>query len=215
MSTSPTPARITDIIHFHGLTLMVYSHEGVQYVAAKPLVDLAGIDWRNSKKSIQDADNAILYGTTWLNLAENTIDGGDITPKHSSQGGLKTHEIECEGGTSPIPLNSILCFRLDRARMFLARINTSRMKSHGNIEAAEALLKLQVEWAQVLHDYETKGFASKGNQRQQQGQLIGLMKARTLTKSPAEQHALTQMIHHLCLDMGYPIAKTPDLFSQN
>lgn len=192
MSTSPTPARITDIIHFHGLTLMVYSHEGVQYIAAKPLVELAGIGWRKAKNTISTGANAFLYGTTELNLSEMTSEGD--------------HKVGTE---------HTICLRLDRSRMFLARINTDRMGVNGNIEAAEALLKLQVEWAQVLHDYETKGFASKGNQRQQQGQLIGLMKARTLTKSPAEQHALTQMIHHLCLDMGYPIAKTPDLFSQN
>ena len=72
--------RIADIIHFHGLTLMVYTHDGLQYIAAKPLVDLAAIDWRSAKKSIHEADNAILYGTTRLNLAENAPHGGISPP---------------------------------------------------------------------------------------------------------------------------------------
>jgi hypothetical protein len=197
-----TAARITDILHFHGLTLMVYSHDGVQYIAAKPLVDLAGMDWRSAKKSIQEADNAVLYGTTWLNLAENALQGGDITPESDNESNQ----------------NAILCFRLDRARMFLARINTSRMKSHGNIEAAEALLKLQVEWAEVLHDYETKGHATKDKSEGQEKRLINLIRTLNQTKDAHIAHMLRSRIEELSAELGHPITaikSQPDLFSSS
>jgi hypothetical protein len=209
--------RITDIIHFHSLTLMVYSHEGLQYIAAKPLVDLAGMDWRSAKKNIQEADNAILYGTTWLNLAENASQGGDITPKNAPQGGASTHQNAHQGDNDVTTPNSILCFRLDRARMFLARINTSRMKSHGNIEAAEALLKLQVEWAEVLHDYETKGHATKDKSEGQEKRLINLIRTLNQTKDAHIKHMLRSRIEALSAELGHPISlnkSQPDLFTQ-
>lgn len=204
--TNTAPARITDIIHFHGLTLMVYSHDGVQYIAAKPLVDLAGMDWRNTKNTVQTEENAILYGTTWLNLTENAPQGGLKTPQNAPQG---DNDV-----TTP---NSILCFRLDRARMFLARINTSRMKSNGNVEAAEALLKLQVEWAQVLHDYETKGHASKDKSEGQEKRLINLIRTLNQTKDPHIKQMLRSRIEALSAELGHPISPTktqPDLFTQ-
>ncbi|MES9901103.1 MAG: hypothetical protein ABW168_00305 [Sedimenticola sp.] len=139
MTTKSSQA--ADLINFHGLTLLVAESEGVKYLPAKPLADLARVDWRSAKKTIQERDNAILYGTTWL-----------IPPVFAAEGGTST------------PTKPALYIRLDRSTMYLARINTKMMRGKGSEDAAEALLTLQIEWAQALHAYETNGFATKPDQ---------------------------------------------------
>lgn len=199
--TNTSPTRITDIIHFHSLTLMVYSHDSVQYIKAKDLTDLIGMDWRSAKSTIQTEDNVVLYGTKRLTAPEAVNTVGDIAHQNDSESNQ----------------NSLLCIRLDRARMFLARINTSRMTGQGNIEAAEALLKLQVEWAQVLHDYETKGHASKDKTEGQEKRLINLIRTLNQTKDTHIKHMLRSRIETLSAELGHPIPTTkshPDLFNQ-
>lgn len=101
--------------------------------------------------------------------------------------------------------------------MFLARVNTSRMKSHGNIQAAEALLKLQLEWAEVLHQYETKGHASKDKSEGQEKRLIQLIRTLNQTKDTQIKAMLRQRIQTISLELGHPIQLSntqPDLLSQ-
>lgn len=216
------PIRITDLIHFHGLTLLVYSDGKHRYIQAKPLVDLAGIDWRTAKRTIIEPDNVTLYGTTALQLpAIHAPQGGPSptltdqnTPKNPSQGEPKSTPEHHSITENDLPTNvGTLCFRLDRARMFLARINASQMKAQGNLVAAEALLALQIEWAEVLHDYETKGIAIKKGQDNPLNNLTKLMKLRSQAHKGPEQHILTQLIHQQLADMGYPVSSEPDLFT--
>ena len=187
MQQADNATKLVNFIHFHGLNLPVVQHAGTDYVPAKPLNDLAGIDWRTAKRSMVDPENVVLYGTTALIPPSIAIQGGDI------------------------PTREALFIRLDRAHMFLARIQTSRMRSHGNAEAADLLLKLQVEWAGALYRYETDGIAVKAQQNRdrQQNSLGGLIKARNAITSPGERAALTAMIGDICNRLGFPIPADP------
>lgn len=175
--------RPVNFIRFHGLNLLVLAFDGVEYVAAQPLTNLAGMDWKGAKRNLSEPENAALYGT------------------------MRIPAPEIAGARGPsFPRGDMLCIRLDRARMFLARISTRQMKAQGNAEAADRLLALQIEWAKVLHDYETNGYAAKPGVTRD---LIGLIKARQATTHPGERAALTTLIADTCAAMGYPIPANP------
>ena len=152
-------ANPTEIVNFHGLSLFVYSTESQNYIPIKPITDLVGIDWRNVKRSITQGDNSILYGTKRIFTTKIDNLGGGITPQTALNSAIQT-DIEQKNEQNE-QLTDLLCIQLDRVQMFLARINTSKVRSQGNIHAADYILKLQMEWAQVLHDYETHGIAVK------------------------------------------------------
>lgn len=182
-------AKITDIIYFHGVTLPVITHEGIRYVPARPLIDLSGNVWRRAKITIAQGDNAFLYGTKSIDLPS----------------------FDLEGHTSVTPEPG-LCIRLDRIYIYLARISTNRMKSKGNIQAAEQLLQLQVEWAKVLHDYETKGIAVKDKTKADSTELMNIMKLRQMA-SAEEKYAFTQLLHQKMAELGLPVKQSqPELF---
>lgn len=183
--SEPT-TRVVNLINFHGLTLWVVEAEGVEYVYAKPLSDLAGLDWRRSKRTISEDEHATLYGTRTL--------------QHPV--------LVAEGGSGATPSEG-LYIRLDRARMYLARINTRNMKAKGNVEAAEALLQLQIEWAEALHRYETDGVAYKKAEKEERNQLISLLKARQQPPTQGERKAITRMIRDTCRELGYPVEPDP------
>lgn len=182
--SNTTTAKITDIIYFHGATLQVITHDGVKYVPAKPLSDLAGNHWRTTKKTIIEGDNATLYATKQIQF----------------------NEFASQGGASAT-LSNVLCMRLDRIYIYLACISTNQMKAQGNVEAANTLLQLQVEWADVLHNYETRGFASKGKMDTTLVSLNQLIKTRSLLKDPNEYQAYTALIHQKMQEAGLPIQK--------
>lgn len=180
----PTP-ELVGLIRFHGMNLWTVQHDGDEYILAKPLADVAGMDWRSAKKAISAGDNTILYGTRTLRPPVFAGVGGASTPQQG------------------------LYIRLDRARMFLARIQTNQMRAQGNVDAANALLELQIEWAGVLHDYETKGYAIKAEhseaRRKNEATLANLFKVRGTTTDATERAALTRMIHDKLAGLGYPI----------
>lgn len=178
--------RPVNFIHFHGLTLLVVEHEGREFVPLKPLSDLAGIDWRSAKRSMEHPENVTLMGAKWLKSPVFAGHGGDMTPTPDT-----------------------LFIQLDRARLYLARINTARMKAQGNVDGAEVLLTLQIEWAEALHAYETTGMAVKKGHREGLSTLMGLIKARTATTSPAERTALTALIANAFEDLGQPLPAQP------
>ena len=65
-----------------------------------------------------------------------------------------------KGGDIPTPKKAIF-IHLDRAYMFLTRVDTNRMRAQGNVQGADAFLVLQQEWATALHAYEIDGIAVK------------------------------------------------------
>ncbi|MDO4708550.1 MAG: phage antirepressor N-terminal domain-containing protein [Pseudomonadota bacterium] len=180
MHTENRPVPV-NLIHFHGLHLMVVAHEGVEYVPAKPFAKLACIDWKSARRTLFNEENVVLYGTRVISTPKIWGAGGDITPQ--------------EG----------VFLRLDRARMFLARINTSRMRAHGNSLGADQVLALQIEWAKVLHQYETTGEARKSHRKSAISEVLALQRARDATGNRAERDALTCLLHATMAELGAPV----------
>lgn len=181
MHTENRPVPV-NLIHFHGLHLMVVAHEGVEYVEAKPLCDFAGVHWKTAKRTLKAGDNTTLYGIKRL-----------LPPQIAGEGSLKTPQTE------------VLYLRLDRSRMFLARISTDRMRANGNHLGADQVLALQIEWARVLHQYETTGEARKTHRKSAISEVLALQRARDATGNRAERHALTCLLHAAMAELGAPV----------
>ena len=162
-------SKITDIIHFHGITLPIITYENIKYIPAKYLTDLAGVDWRTAKRSLLEEENVLLYATKQFK-----------SPIFASQGG------------SPTTQDNIIHIQFDRAYLYLARINTKIMKAMGKVTAAEKLLQLQIEWATVLHDYEIHGYAVKDQSNH--NELMQIMKMRQMAIG-VEKDIFTQMLN--------------------
>ena len=191
-------------IRFHGLTLLVVEAITIQYVPVKPIVDLLGLDWRNQRTAIQTGDNAVLYGARRLvSPVFNAVSGGDITPLPTS-GNRAADDLDAETPSQIGDRRTDLYIRLDRAQMFLARVNTTRVRSHGNVDAANYLLALQIEWAEALHAYQLHGVAVKEGSLAERKSLGDLMKNRVLA-GPREKSAFDKMIAASLNDLGYPI----------
>lgn len=187
-----TTAQITDIIYFHGMTLPVITFENVKYIPAKPIVDAIGLDWRSAKKSILEEDNAILYGTKWINAPKIAGLGGASTPSE----------------------DQTVCFELEHARSYIMRVNTRQVKAQGNKEAAKQIQALQKEWSTAIHNYETKGIASKDKSKTDTAELMNLMKLRQMASS-IEKQAFTQLLHQKMAELGLPISQQQlDLLDQ-
>ena len=96
--------------------------------------------------------------------------------------------------------------------MYLARINTNQMRVNNNEDAADSLLNLQIEWAGVLHDYETQGVAVKGGRvdarRKEENSLATLVKTRKDAFIGKERDAITRMIEDKLAELGYPAVST-------
>ena len=180
-------AQPVNFIRFHGLTLLVVEHGGVEYIDPRALCELAGMQWKGARRTLSSAENTKLYGTTEFSRPEIA--------------GL---------GTTSCP-EAAIHIRLDRARMFLARINTAHMKAKGNVDAADALLALQIEWAEALHAYETDGVAVKKGHREARAELIGLLKARGTPPTPVERMALSALISETFASLGQPLAEDAQL----
>ena len=188
--STPTEDRSTrpvNFIHFHGLQLLVVEHAGIDYIPARPRTELAGMQWKGAQRSLFDGDNAILYGTARL-----------IPP------------IFAGHGTTGCPEAGVTYIRLDRSRMFLARISTNNMRAKGNTLAADQLLTLQTEWAGVLHRYKTLGVAVKSGRSNTLLDLHQFARTRNLLTHPGERRAFTLLLRRELLDMGLPA----DLFDE-
>jgi hypothetical protein len=180
-----TATQPVNFIRFHGLTLLVVEHEGVEYIAARPIADLCGMDWKGAKRSLKSDDNAVLYGTRAL-----------LPPRIDGVG---------EASFPQTASREAIYIRLDRARMFLARVSTAQMRAQGNVSAADALLALQIEWAAALHAYETTGVAVKRGHHEALATALQLVKARAACADARERAVLTTMLHEVFAALGHPV----------
>ena len=194
--THSTTTQPVGFIQFHGLTLLVVRYDDVDYVPAKPLSDLTVTDWRSARRTLELEDNVQLYGTKRIPNRLFVFRDGCFDSSNDSLKGASTSQ-----NAEDFARNSTLCIRLDRARMYLARINTSQMRIQGNEDGADKLLALQIEWANVLHDYETKGYALKSGHKSSLSELISLIKVRDKA-NPAEQRWITALIEEQARDLG-------------
>ncbi|MBK9440741.1 MAG: hypothetical protein IPN53_05240 [Comamonadaceae bacterium] len=196
--------RPVNFIRFHGLTLLVVENGCIEYIDPRPLCELAGLQWKGAQRTMMSGDNLTLYGTRRL------IPPAFGTPKVAHFGAIEASQdvSEADSETPGYPETGLIHIRLDRSRMFLARVNTNQMRVQGNGDAADFLLTLQIEWAEALHSYETNGIAVKKGRREDLGDLGLLYKLRGMAETPEERAALARQIADHHKEMGYPL--TPD-----
>jgi len=180
MNTLPA-VRFVNTICFHGLNMAVLNADGIDYIPAKPLCELAGLDWKGAKRTLQSPDKVYLYGLKRL-----------IPPPVEGLGGLKS------------PQEGVLCLRLERSRMYLAQISTERMRANGNHEGADQVLALQLEWAKALHAYETHGMAVKAGRNSALEELLRMTKLRNQLNDPKDRRYVDQLIHEGLHTLGAP-----------
>jgi len=194
-----TPARFVKSIHFHGLELAVLNADGIDYIPAKPLCDLAGLDWKSAKRTLQSPDKVYLYDIKRL-----------IPPHIEGLGGLKpprsSHKTTKNEGESELKLQNdgVLCLRLDCSRMYVAQISTERMRANGNDAGADRVRALQKEWARVLHAYETHGIAVKGGQRNALRELAQTARTIEQIRDPGTRQMLAAALHDELAVLGLP-----------
>lgn len=193
-TTSYPLAELSRIVSFHGMNLFVYAVNGDEYVPAKSIVDVIGIDWRNTKRNLDQDDNQKLYGVMRVNAL-----------KIDNLGGLKTPQTPLKVGSNESleqkindnsQFNDLLCIRLERVQMFLARTNTSRIRANGNTSGADYLLKLQHEWADALHDYETHGIAVNKTVFDNTKQLKALVDIYSKLNDKQQKQVVAKQIDH-------------------
>lgn len=201
-------ATFNKIIGFHGLNLLVYKYESTEYVPAKSITDAIGIDWRNVKRNFEIEDNKVLYGVVRLTTSKIDNLGGLKTPGASlSAMNMDVSEVEITDNSQFL---DILCMRLDRVHMYLARVNTSRIRANGNTGSADYLLSLQTEWAQALHNYETHGIAIKSTLFNNTKQLKLLTDIYKGLNDKQQKHVVSKQID-ACL--GITRAEQDDLLT--
>lgn len=209
-ATPPTRPEPVNFIRFHGLTLLVVRHEGIDYVPLKPLCDLASIDWRNAKRACSEGDLAELYGSTLFLPPAIAGLGGDITPLatvlRGPTGGQGEHKTPTASDSDKHATGrTTLHIRLDRAYMFLARISTDRMRAHGKATAAAALLSLQKEWADVLHRYENGEAVMKPGRHDSTRELRELMKSRDSARTAEDRALFDALLRRAAAALGQPM----------
>lgn len=210
MTRADNTTRPVNFIRFHGLTLLVVENGGVEYVDPRPICELAGVQWKGARKSITSGDNAKLYGARLLEPVRFGVESKN-SPAEPADSALPEADsgfeptLDGAGGIASYPGTGVLHIRLDRSRMFLARINTNQMRAQGNVDAADLLLALQIEWAEALHQYETNGVAIKKGHKDTQAELATLYKLRVLAETPAERASLSALIAEAFAALGHPI----------
>lgn len=181
MQDEDLSTRPVNFIRFHGLSLLVVRNGSIDYIPARPLCDLAGVQWKGAQRGLLEGDSAILFGTKRLQAPQ--IDGG---------------------GTLKCPGNGVVYIRLDRSRMYLARISTDRMRANGKAEAADDMLALQIEWADALHSYETNGIAMKAGRDTDLKALKALLDSYSRCGDARRRSALDFLIDERLWQLNVP-----------
>ncbi|QQU05978.1 hypothetical protein I6I87_07645 [Moraxella osloensis] len=209
-NTNPQPiATLSHIIQFHGLYLIVRKYQNTEYVTLKPIVEAIGIDWRNVKRNLENEDNQKLYGAIALLSPTTDNFGGHMTQKASVETTSNTNFEQ--KNEQKAQFSEDFCIRLDRVHMFLARVNTAKVRSAGNEQVADYLLALQQEWADALHSYETYGVAVKNSFNENTKQLKTLVDILSKLTDSQQKAIISKQIDY-ALGLQRPIEN--DLFNQ-
>lgn len=165
-----------EVASINGCQFLIMQHEGTHYISARDLVDYAEMNWKRARNTLTNGDNVIRFGSKWL------------------------YVTKLEGKTALPSATKHLFLRVDRAYLFMARINTDIMRSAGKEEQADYLLNKQIEWARALVDYET---GNKGAGAVDRRTLVSLIKTASTIKNPARRQAIEQMIDDDLQKLGY------------
>lgn len=174
--------RVTGLFHFRGFAFEVVSDGEDEYIYAKRLSDLVGLDWRSQKRMLKDEENTALLGIKELAHPVSTPEGETSTPTFG------------------------LYMRLKRVEIYYARLSTRMIRGKGNDKAADFILALQHEWADALHSYESQGLAIRNSyfaeQIDRQKSVNMLMTMRNKAQSEQEKKALTNLINKGLAQLG-------------
>ena len=101
-----------------------------------------------------------------------------------------------------------ICIRIDRVTAYLNTLNPENIRAMGNHDAADWLESKHTEWDDVLHLYETNGFASK--QGSTTNTTIKTLGQIDRIKNPALKHIAAKQANQ---EMGLeiPIGKQESL----
>lgn len=171
-------------LEFAGVTLPVgQDAEGRDVVPLKPISDVFGLKWEEQRIRVQGD-----YLARFLGTCTPVIRGADQS-------------------------REMVCIRLDRVAAWMFQINPERVRAAGNEVGADFLIEKHEEWADLIHQYETR----KGGMLEQAGKdrvvkirtFISAIRARQATESTADRKALGEVVADLAGDLGIPYQ--PDL----
>ncbi len=175
-------------VDFEGMTLNIYRYHNQHYVMLRPIVEMLGLTWKHARETVFTADNSDLYGVKqFISAPADTFFGeqGRFSPPYGG-----------ENEASRLPVYILL----ERVEIYLARVNTGRMRANGKEKAADKLLALQKEWAQVLHLYNKGETVSKNTDKRL---LVSLIKTVSTISDPKRRKAIEQMIDDDLQKLGY------------
>lgn len=217
-------AKAVDLLNFYGMTLTVVEADDVRYVRLRPVVEVLGLSWRHSRATAMSEENTALFGIRQLSMLPlDTLFDADFLTPYGAKNGARAANLDASNAkNTEDDTDSVLkvgakqtskpevYIRLDRVHLYLARVNTAQMRAKGKEEAADQLLKLQQEWADVLYRYESGEVIAKQSAEKH---LVSLISAQAKAKDPAQKAALSTMIDKALADLGVPVQRSPSLLN--
>lgn len=171
-------------LEFAGVVLPVgLNDEGRDVVPLKPISDVFGLEWERQRKRAQEGYFARFLGTCTVLM----------------YGAGQDREL--------------VCIRVDRVAAWMFQINPVRVRAAGNEAGADFLIQKHEEWADLIHEYETrKGgmlHASTKDKALNIRLFLSVLRAKRDVTDPAERKALA--MHAAALSAAAGVAYQPDL----
>lgn len=174
-------------LEFAGVVLpIVLDDEGREVVPLKPIADAFGLKWEEQRIRVQGAYLARFLGT--------------CTPV--IRGGNQSREM--------------VCIRLDRVAAWMFQINPERVRAAGNEAGAEFLIQKHEEWADLIHEYETrKGGMIQSETKDKAANMrlfLAAIRAKREVTSPKERNTLAR--HAAAFSAAAGVPYQPDLIDE-
>lgn len=193
-------------LEFAGVSLPIGKDaEGRDIVPLKPISDVFGLSWADVKKKI-GAVRPTCGGDIPSAGSEKQPDSRDASPYLGRLFGVCMGLMYHAG-----QLREMLCIRLDRVAAWMMQINPERVRAAGNESGAAFLEQKHEEWADLLHEYETRqgGMlqAISGETRTRAINIrlyLSVLRAKHDTADEADRAALTVIAKTLAADAGAP-----------
>lgn len=174
-------------LEFAGVTLPVgLDEDGREVVPLKPISDVFGLEWERQRKRAQEDYPSRFLGTC-------------------------TVHMYCAG-----QVRDMACIRLDRVAAWMFQINPERVRAAGNEVGADFLIQKHEEWADLIHQYETrKGGMLQAASRDKALHIrlfLSVLRAKRDVSNPAERNALAR--HAAALSAAAGVSYQPDLLEK-
>lgn len=171
-------------LEFAGVTLPIgQDEEGRDVVPLKPISDVFGLDWERQRVKAWDKYSVQFFGTCTQQML-----GADQR-------------------------REMVCIRVDRVAAWLFRLNPNSVRAVGNEVGADFLIQKHEEWADLLHEYESR----KGGLLQSAGRdravnlrlFLAVLREKRVTESAADRMALASVAGTIAAELG--VSYQPDL----